>query len=333
MQYLQHTVLALLCATLLGTVHANLGDRDELSEFAQHMESEHAFDQDEVLAFLRDVEHSEEVIEWMETPFEALPWHAYRELFLTDRRITKGAEFMEEHAELLADVEDAYGVPAPVLTAILGIETNYGEHTGDYRVLDTLATLGFDYEPRAEFFRTQLEEFLLLVREEEFDIDELNGSFAGAMGLPQFIPSSYRKYAVDFNGDGQRDLLNSVEDATGSIGNYLKEHDWRAGEGFVLELDVDEERLEAFERSTIHPEYELAELKEAGLELATELPEDAPVGLLALEGEENDEYWLAKHNFFVITRYNPSPLYAMAVVQLAEAIEHEMRNLTLDETL
>jgi membrane-bound lytic murein transglycosylase B len=187
-------------------------------------------------------------------------------------------------------------------------------------VLDALTTLGFDYPPRADFFRTQLQEFMLMAREQKLPADRLLGSYAGAMGFGQFMPSSYRNFAVDFNGDGSVDIINNIDDAIGSIANYLKAHGWQRGAPIVVRANVNGPVAENLLRSTLEPQTALAEYKRQGITSATPLPDTTGSALFMLEAEAGNEYWLALNNFYVITRYNRSQLYAMAVTQLSEEI-------------
>jgi len=256
-------------------------------------------------------------------PAEYKPWHAYRPIFLTRDRINGGVTFWREHAAVLADAAKVSGVPAEIIVAIIGVETSYGRNTGSYRVLDALATLAFHYPKRAPFFRSELENFLLLTREENMDPMQPTGSYAGAMGLPQFMPSSFRNYAVDFDADGRRDIWRNPRDAIGSVGNYLKRHGWQAGE--VIATPAAQSAANAVQISdTIELKHTLAEYAALGvrpLEALGPQAEAAPAVLLAYESSASaTEYWLGLRNFYAITRYNRSPKYALAVVQLADAI-------------
>lgn len=317
---LKGVVTGMLVATftIVAVASAQYDRHLDAAPFITYMHRVHGFELAEVRALLAEARRQPRIIELMEAPAEGLPWFEYRKIFLTPERIQGGIDFMSEHQTLLAQAEAAFCVPAPIIVAIIGVETFYGRITGSHRVLDALATLGFDYPPRGHFFLEELEHYLLLAREEGFDPTEPIGSYAGAMGIAQFIPSSYRRYAVDFSGDGRRDLFSSPADAIGSIGNYLKEHGWRAGEGIATPAEVN--NAAAITRSRLTPVYRAQELLEAGVVMQHAPPFDAPVGLLEFETETGPEYWVGKHNFFVITTYNRSPLYAMAVFQLAEAL-------------
>src|SRR5690606_22983633 len=235
-------------------------------------------------------------------------------------RVDKGLEFWAKNQEALQRAEQEYGVPAEFIVAIIGVETIYGGNTGSYRVIDALSTLAFDYPPRAPFFRQQLKEYLLLTREEQVDPLSLKGSYAGAMGLPQFMPSSFRAYAVDFDGDGHINIWSNPTDAIGSVASYFKRHGWQAGGQVASRVEVSGARVEAGLTQGRAPVKNVAALREVGWTSQDALVEDLPVTAFRLEGAEGDEYWFGLPNFFAITRYNRSVMYAMAVNQLAELL-------------
>ncbi|MGH8494799.1 MAG: lytic murein transglycosylase B [Gammaproteobacteria bacterium] len=312
---------AALLACLPGTADALDASRAEVKSFIAEMSREHGFEAQALESLFENVESKPKIIEAISRPPERVkPWHEYRDIFLTDKRIRAGADFWCDRAEDLGAVAKPSGVPPEVLVAVLGVETFYGKITGSYRVIDALSTLAFDYPPRSDFFRQELAEFLLLSREEGVDPTTLNGSYAGAMGPPQFMPSSYREYAVDSSEDGHRDLFADWRDVLGSIANYLTEHGWRAEEPVAvrvtspetLRIDPAENRLQLGDT--------VAGLRAKGLQFDTDLPGDAPAMLLALEGADGPEYWVGFNNFYVITRYNRSAMYALAVHQLGEEI-------------
>ncbi|MCL7930047.1 lytic murein transglycosylase B [Halomonas sp. ATCHA] len=267
-----------------------------------------------------------------------LGWHEYRDIFLTEQRIDEGAEFLRQHHEALERADAEYGVPAEIITAIIGVETYYGRYKGRHRVLDSLATLAFHHPQRGAFFRGELAAFLRIAYEQGVDPAELTGSYAGAMGFPQFIPTSYQAYAVDFDGDGQRDLWNNQVDAIGSVANYFAEHDWQAGEPIYQRAEISSagEKAQAdipFNQVST-PAYTLAQAESAGLHPVGEgadaflSRQDNRVVPLRLAREDGSQtYYLGGFNFYVITRYNHSHLYAMAVATLADAIvsAHKMQ--------
>ncbi|HUO81754.1 MAG TPA: lytic murein transglycosylase B [Gammaproteobacteria bacterium] len=314
--------LVFVCyACLPGGVVALDPTRAEVESFMADMVREHGFEAGELRKLFDQVETRPKIIEAISRPAERVkPWHEYRDIFLTDKRIHAGADFWREQSADIVAAACESGVPAQVLVAVLGVETFYGRITGGYRVIDALSTLAFDYPPRAEFFRRELEEFLLLTREEQVDPFTVAGSYAGAMGPPQFMPSSYREYAVDASDDGRRDLFDDWRDVLGSVGNYLAVHGWRAGEPVAARVRApDAMRIDPAENRLALGDT-VSGLRAKGLQFDTELPGDAPAMLIALEGAAGPEYWVGFNNFYVITRYNRSAMYALAVHQLGEEI-------------
>jgi membrane-bound lytic murein transglycosylase B len=279
-------------------------------------------------AALRDADFQQGVLDAMAGAAERhLRWDEYREIFLQPERIERGAAFIEAHDEAFARVEAQYGVPAEVVAAIIGVETSYGRYTGRHRVLDSLATLAFHHPTRGSFFRGELAAFLEITREQGVIPGSLHGSYAGAMGYPQFIPTSYRAYAVDFDGDGIRDLWTNPVDAIGSVGNYLAEHGWRRDAPIYHEAEGPEALPEdiAF-NLTRPPEVSVAKIREAGIQPREPLESERALVPLALDHADGRlRYRLGDYNFHVITRYNHSHLYAMAVSELAEAITEARR--------
>ncbi|RUR40782.1 lytic murein transglycosylase B [Vreelandella populi] len=271
--------------------------------------------------------YSQGVLDAMEGAAERrLRWFEYRNIFLNQQRIAEGAAFMETYADTLARAEEVYGVPGSVITAIIGVETYYGRYKGQHRVLDSLATLAFYHPSRGDFFRGELAAFLKIAFEQEVEPAALYGSYAGAMGYPQFIPTSYQAYAVDFDDDGFRDLWENPVDAIGSVANYFAEHDWQRDGAIYHEATGPTELPEALTfNQTSAPSITVADVKAAGIEPKQPLADELPVVPLALEvDEERTLYRLGEKNFYVITRYNHSHLYAMAVTELAEAIQSQV---------
>ncbi len=314
-------LLALLLA-LSGPVSAEsvLDKFADTRTLIDEMVQEHGFDRDELTALFARVEFHPKIIETITRPAESKPWHQYRPIFLTEKRIRGGVEFWAENAALLAQAEKEYGVPAHIIVAIIGVETYYGRHKGTYKVVEALSTLGFGYPKRSKFFRGQIKEFLLMAREEQRDPLEFLGSYAGAMGMPQFIPSSFRHYAVDFDKDGHRDLWDNRADIIGSVANYFHQHRWKLGEPVTSRAELKGKAPEQYLGQNFKPAIELRQLKAAGV-MPMKPVEEQKVALLELESDaQHKEYWVTLHNFYVITRYNRSPLYAMAVHQLSEAI-------------
>jgi membrane-bound lytic murein transglycosylase B len=289
--------------------------------FVERMVAEHGFEREALEALLADAERQEKILETIARPAERrLSWGDYRRIFLREDRIAQGVAFWNEHGELLARAEARYGVDAEVIVGILGVETRYGRLRGSWRVLDALATLAFAYPPRSGFFTGELEAFLLLVREEGLDPREPLGSYAGAMGWGQFIPSSWRAYGVDFDGDGRRDLSGNLEDAVGSVAHYLARHGWRRGETVALEVDAPAEPSAVPTAEGLELRWTVGELRRLGVPGLGGLPEDAAATFLALEGDGGTEYHVGLHNLYVLTRYNRSHLYALAVRDLGRAV-------------
>jgi len=250
-------------------------------------------------------------------PAERPSWEDYRGLFVNEQRVSGGLAFWKANRKHLERAEREYGVAAQVIVAILGVETNYGRNMGRYRVVDALTTLAFDYAPRASFFRAELEQYLLLAREWNIDVFALRGSYAGAIGLPQFMPGSVRRYAVDFDGNGSIDLRGSSADAIGSVANFLKNHGWQPGEPVAFRAKVSAELAAAYGDGGVEPRHRLAELIAAGVALEPAPPSAEALGTLVSLGSE---YRVGLQNFYVITRYNRSVLYAAAVSDLADAL-------------
>lgn len=300
--------------------------------FAAEMIRKHGFSRAELASLMGDAGYRQEVIDAIRKPWEAKPWYQYRALFLTDKRIQGGVAFWRANADLLERARAEYGVPPEIIVAIIGVETNYGANLGKHRVIDALSTLGFSYPPRADFFRKELEQFLLLAREQSLPSTVLLGSYAGAMGKAQFIPSSYRAYAVDFDGDGRRDLWGSDADAIGSVANYFRRHGWRPGEPVAVPVELPSRPpagLSAAEGKPKKPDTTVARLKAAGVVGLDGLAPGTPAGLIRLSAPHH-EHWAGLDNFYAITRYNHSNLYAMAVYQLSGEIRETYQSRARD---
>ncbi len=287
--------------------------------FVAEVSQRHGLAADAVSELLAGAERRQEIIDAITRPAEAKPWRDYRPIFVTPERIRDGIAFWAENHELLQRVEAEFGVPPQVVVAIIGVETNYGRITGRFRVLDALATLAFHYPPRSKFFRSELEHFLLLGQEESLPLDELTGSYAGAMGLGQFISSSYRSYAVDFDQDGQRDLWGSRADAIASVANYFRRHGWRPGQPVASPATRAEGARELTDLP-LKPSYPLSQIVAWGYRPSQPGDEHDLATVIELEGDQGPEFWIGFHNFYVISRYNPSALYSLAVHQLSEEL-------------
>ena len=274
---------------------------------------------DEIRGWLGQARYQQSIINAITKPAEGKAWKDYRPIFLNATRIDQGRTFYAEHRSDLDQVSADTGVPAEIILAIMGVETRYGRITGNYRVLDALYTLGFFYPRREEFFRSELAQLFALAREEHLDLATLKGSYAGAMGWGQFMPSSYRNYARDGDGDGRRDLLGSQKDAFASIANYFVGHGWQKGEPALVPAVADAGAA-PFVPDDLEAKYSLADLAARGYRPLEPGAPDLPATLLTLEGANGPEYWIGYKNFYVITRYNRSPMYALAVHQLAREI-------------
>jgi membrane-bound lytic murein transglycosylase B len=323
-------VCVLMCLALLWP-EPGLGrnklysDRDEVRAFIDGLAEKHRFNRAELLGLFRRAERQEKVLEAIKKPAErVLTWSEYRPIFVTPDRIAGGVQFWRQHAALLRQAEQTYGVPAGIIVAIVGVETRYGKQTGKYRVFDALTTLGFEENHRQGFFRSELEHFLLLARDQRLDPMAVRGSYAGAMGMPQFISSSYREYAVDFNKDGRVDLWDSPGDVIASVANYFKRWGWKQTAPVAVPAQVSGDVSQIAigrGRKGLKPEKPYGFFQQSGVAAAAELPADTATVLIELETTAGMEYWLGLHNFYVITRYNGSAMYALAVYQLGREIE------------
>ncbi len=296
--------------------------RADVRAFSEEMQRKHGFDAAWLDGVLANAVSQPRIIERMTRPAESVkPWHEYRDIFITDERIAAGIDFWTAHRDALAAIEKSTGVAPHVIVGIIGAETYFGRITGRDRVVDALATLGFDYPPRGSFFRSELEQFLLLAREEGFDVSAVQGSYAGAMGRAQFMPSSYRSYAVDGDGDGRRDLWESWPDVIASVANYLADHGWRAGEPVVVPASLWFPNAGALVAGKLSPDTTVKALRDRGLAFETTQGAKAPALFIRVEGDAGPELRAGFHNFGVITRYNRSILYALAVNDLGRRIE------------
>jgi membrane-bound lytic murein transglycosylase B len=301
-------------------------DHPGAGAFVDRAATEHGLDAAEVTALLEAAKFQQSIVDAMSRPAEGKPWHQYRPIFITDQRIAEGVAFWNKHEALVAQASEKFQVDPQVIMAIIGVETFYGRITGSYKVLDALATLSFYYpkalkRDRSEFFSNELLEFMLLGREEHLPLGEVTGSYAGAMGMGQFIPSSYRAYAVDFDDDGERDLWRSIPDAVGSVANYLHVHGWEMGGPVTRRaIALDGADMGLPEKGDYNPDLTVMALHDKGFQSAADLDPERQAAVLELEESDHATYWLTFKNFYVITRYNRSPLYAMAVFQLSEAL-------------
>lgn len=302
-------------------------DSPEVAGFIDEMVREHDFERGALREVLGQARIKPSIVKMISTPAErTLTWGEYRKIFLTTQRINAGVAFWSEHREMLERISEESGVSIAMIVGIIGVETYYGRITGKDRVIDALATLAFNYPKRAAFFRKELVQFLILAREEDLDAMTPIGSYAGAMGRPQFMPSSFRAYAVDATGDGKRDIWNDWADVSGSVANYFVEHGWRTDEDVVAQAALGSGWRGGVPeiRNTLTPSQTVASLSKQGVLFATGLAADSEAELLTYEGDNGIEHWVGFHNFFVITRYNRSTMYALAAHQLGQAIATEL---------
>lgn len=329
---MKHTLGTLLLVACACLTHADaapapgsFASDPAVIEFARDLEQRHGFNADELLLQFAQIRPNDKVLQLIRPPVSPLQrsWERYRSRFLNERRIERGVRFWQENQVSLIKASVIYGVPPEIIVAIIGVETEYGANTGGFRVLEALATLAFYYPRRADFFRTELEQFLLLARENGMDPVNVRGSFAGAIGIPQFMPGSQRRYAVNFDGDQKIDLSDSVDDAIGSVGRFFEQHGWEAGQPIAVPARARGEPDRSLIEAGIQPRLLVADLAQQGI--TADADPQATVTLVDLVSPGRPtEYWLGFNNFYVITRYNRSSFYAMSVFQLAEAIRKRM---------
>ncbi|MGH8682718.1 MAG: lytic murein transglycosylase B [Burkholderiales bacterium] len=317
------SAVALFAAFAAPGAAQTYADHPEARKFIAEMVERHGFGQRDLERLFADARYLDQVL----TLITPLPpgersWQSYRDLFVTQRRIEAGAQFWRRHARTLARAAETYGVPPEIVVAIIGVETQYGANTGTYRVLDALTTLAFDYPRRAPYFRSELEQFLLFVRESRAEAASVRGSYAGAIGIPQFMPGSIRRFAVDFDGDGRRDLRASPADAIGSVANFLRAHGWAEGGPIAVPARVSGERGRLLIGGGVDPLYRADELRELEVEFADAIEADTPAVLIELATPDAPaEYLVGFWNFYVLTRYNRSSFYAAAVLELARSVK------------
>jgi membrane-bound lytic murein transglycosylase B len=322
------TVLG-VCSFILMTgvmpCHADYSNHPEAKKFIAEMVAKNGFSRAELTEWLEKAEKKQGILDAISRPAEqSKTWKEYRPIFLMPARVENGVKFWRDNSADLARAEKEFGVPAEIIVAIIGVETSYGRNMGGYNVIDALSTLAFDYPPRAPFFRSELENYFILVREQKHNPLEFKGSYAGAMGYGQFMPSSYRKWAVDFNGDGFTDIWKTPADAIGSVANYFKEHGWKTGEPVTVEAHAADNMQAPQLNSIVPPTITVDQWREQGINPISWLPPTTRVIAFQFEGANGPEYWFGLQNFYTITRYNRSPMYAMAVYQLSQSIKFDM---------
>ena len=324
--------ISLLVALLVSAGQASAepersySDNDKAQAFIERMVSEHGADRAELQALFAGAHYKQSIIDAMTRPAEKVKlWKDYRKIFITEKRLRQGLQFWREQRSWLEKMQTEFGVPIEYVVAIIGVETYYGRYAGNYRVIDALSTLAFDYPARSPFFTKELEHFLLLSKEQKLKPAELKGSYAGAMGYGQFMPSSYRAYAVDYDDDGVADIWANPADAIGSVANYFIRHGWQPGEGVVVRARISADYNAELVNKLAKPKLTIAQLAEQGFSPVPEMNADIKAMPLRLQGQAGVEFWLGLQNYYAITRYNHSFRYAMAVTQLAEQIAEGMR--------
>ncbi len=322
-----HLRILLVVASLwpaLSCAADNYGVSPAARVVVDELVAQEGFDRESLLDIFAQAKRKDSILEAIARPAEKTkPWYEYRAIFLNEEREDQGAAFLAKHRATLDRAEREFGVPAEIIVAIIGVETYYGRSVGNYRVLDALSTLAFDYPPRAPFFTGELKQYLLLTREQGMDPTDLMGSYAGAMGYGQFMPSSYRSYAIDFDHDGKIDIWDNPVDAIGSVANYFKQHGWRQGEVVVSAAAAaanTPDTLFVQTRDDLKPQHTLAQFAAEGITARMKLDPNALAIAMKFELKNGYEYWLGLHNFYVITRYNQSAMYAMSVYQLSQRL-------------
>ena len=320
-------LLFLSAFILLSSVsHADssLTKRRDFQHFINTMVVKHGFKKQELIAVFNDAQLQPQIIQSMEKPYEKKDWDTYKQLFLTPQRLQAGIDFWQANKAALQTAEKRYNVPASIIVAILGVETLYGKHQGNYRVIDALSTLAFNYPKRSDFFTKELSEYLLLCREHGINPNQYKGSYAGAIGKPQFMPSSYRYYAADFKNNRKKDLINDDEAVIASVANYFHRHGWQMNQGVAQPAKVNGRSLQHINTQYKTAMYDPSQLARSGIQpLTAAINQPHKAGVIELTTQKGHEYWLAYPNFYVITRYNTSPQYAMVVFLFAQHLQRQ----------
>ena len=319
---IKHFIILSVIAINFHSAQASTNQEAEKSLLIDELIQEHGFDEQYVLNIFENMKFLPELIESISRPAERTKtWPEYRKIFVTNKRIAAGVLFAKQHEEIINRAASEMGIPKKILLGILGVETSFGRIQGNYKVVDSLYTLATGYPPRSKFFRSELINLFYLCREEGFSILDIKGSYAGAMGAPQFISSSYRNYAVDGNADGKVDLFNSWDDVLMSIGNYLKENGWEASGPIYSRYPANEPKLSKLSSKTIRPTSTIQDLLDEGIRIDG-FEKDDIAQLIRLDGfDDRDDSYIGHHNFYVITTYNRNVMYALVVIQLGEAID------------
>jgi membrane-bound lytic murein transglycosylase B len=317
----------LICHAPAGSAApASYAKRDDVRQFIETMVERHGFKKRQLESMFAKVQAQPTVLRSMAlAPESGRSWQSYRAMFVNPQRIEAGVRFWNRYGQQLERASAEFGVPEEIIMGIMGVETTYGRNMGNYRVIDTLTTLAFDSPTRGEFFRGQLESYLLFTRESKIDVFKMKGSYAGAIGIPQFMPGSYRQFAVDYDGDGRANLAESPADAIGSVGNFLRAHGWERGQAVAVRAEVTGDNWRALADAGQKPQFRAAELEVLGVKPMEKLDDSALYSLIELETSgQPSEFWLGSQNFYVLTRYNRASFYAIAVIELGRALKQEM---------
>ncbi len=292
--------------------------------YIKEMVKQHHFDKAKLEKLFAQVKIDQTVLKKIKSPYEAKPWYQYKRLFLSQKVINHGVKFWQENKKTLDRAEKQFGVPADIIVSIIGTETRFGKHTGNFNAIDALSTLAFAYPPRQKFFKKELTSFLILARDQHWNPLTVKSSYAGALGLPQFMPSSYIHYAVDFNNNGKKNLLSSNADVIGSIANYLKKNGWKKGKTIAAPATISGKRYSKLADKGLKPTLRLNQLAKDGIKVAKPVDNNPKAALLSFyNSKTSKQYWLTFNNFYTITRYNKSKKYAMVVYQLAQDIQNQ----------
>lgn len=317
-------ILGLYLSVSYTQTNLNANQQKQINTFINNMVAKHHYNRAHLVRLLRHAEFNAAVIATMTRPYEGRPWEVYRDFFITPKRIQQGVQFWLQNQKALNQMQQRYGVPPNVIVAILGIETNYGQVLGKYNTLNTLYTLAFNYPPRSKFFESELEHFLLLCYEQNLNPLTITGSYAGAIGLPQFMPSSYRFYAVDGDDSKHIDLVHDKADAIASIANYLSKSGWQPNQLVAVRARVRGWSYNQLAVNKLKPTISIKELNKFGVRPIINLPPEQLATFIRLQAENAPDYWLGLHNFYVISRYNPQLSYTMVVYMLSEEIKIAM---------
>jgi membrane-bound lytic murein transglycosylase B len=316
------TLLTALCLTTTAFAENTAAINESINQFIDKMVEKNHFDPQYLKSLFNQIHIDPLVTEKMNKPYEAQPWTVYRKFFITDERVALGVQYWQQHAKELAHAEELYGVPASVIVAIIGVESKFGTKQGDFPIFQSLTTLAFNYPSRATFFTSELENYLLLTREQKFDPLSIKGSHAGAIGKPQFMPSSYRHYAVAFDGGKHSDLINNDGDAISSVANYFKRNGWKESQLVIIPAKATAKALKSIKQDPLKLNSTLGELRQQGVSVDEKLPADTKATFFSVEFDKKPQYWVALNNFQAITRYNHNMQYALAVYEFSQAIEN-----------